>query len=267
MPVFVTGPPRSTHLIMPVHPAKLIVMLIVMVHSGLAMAQGRGSFLKKSSSTTEQVENRGEFIIVSGGPALRKWENLREENEQHDRWWGNFIRAARARIQQLQQQHGAGYPITWLVYRPGYVTRSEEDGQPLISWIESVRDKYKINLVWLETGRDIIRHINSGKDRKRVKIVGFEYYGHSNQYAFMMDYSNDILGASTSWLHEKDLQDIQPSAFSGKAKCRSYGCKTGESMSAKWRAATGVRMWGAKGKTDYSNPLKPTLSPGGYWKR
>jgi len=252
---------------MPVHPAKIIVLLAVIIHSSLAMAQERGALFKKSFKAKKQVETQEEFIIISGGPALRKWEDMREENEQHDRWWGNFIRSARARIQQLQKRYGPEYPITWLVYRPGYVTRSEEDSQPLISWIESVREKYKIQLVWLETGKDIIRHINSGKDRKRIKIVGFEYYGHSNQYAFMMDYSNDILGASTSWLHENDLQEIQPSAFSSKAKCRSYGCKTGESMSAKWYAAIGIRMWGAKGKTDYSNPLKPTLSPGGYWKR
>jgi hypothetical protein len=129
-----------------------------------------------------------------------------------------------------------------------------------------VRDKYNVKLIWLNTGRDIISHINTGRDRQRIKVIGFEYYGHSNQYAFMMDYSNDIMGASTAWLHEKELQAIQRSAFSRRAKCRSYGCKTGESMSATWRAATGVRMWGAQGKTDYSNPLKPTLSPGGSWK-
>ena len=251
---------------MPVHPGKRTTVIVAMLFSCMVVAEGKGTFLKRLSKDRDKIKATGEFIIVSGGPALRKWEDLRQENEQHDRWWGNFIRAARARIEELQKQHGPDYPLTWLVYRPGYASRAGEDGQPLIEWIESVRDKYKVNLIWLETGRDIISHINSGMDRKRVKITGFEYYGHSNQHAFMMDYSNEIMGASTSWLHEKDLQVIHPSAFSRRAKCRSYGCKTGESMSAKWRAATGVRMWGAKGKTDYTNPLKPTLSPGGYWK-
>ncbi len=253
---------------MPIHTRTLKPMLAAMLIGCIAVAEGSGALFKRAASKPrDKVQAKGEFIIVSGGPALRKWEDLREEPEQHDRWWGNFIRAARARIENLQKQHGPDYPVTWLVYRPGYVTRAGEDGQPLIGWIESVRDKYKVKLIWLNTGRDIIRYLNTGMDRKRIQVIGFEYYGHSNQHAFLMDYSNEIMGASTSWLHEKDLHKIHSSVFSRRAKCRSYGCKTGESMSAKWRAATGVRMWGAKGKTDYSNPLKPTLSPGGSWKR
>ncbi len=252
---------------MPVHPGKRTTVIVAMLFSCMVVAEGKGTFLKRLSKDRDKIKATGEFIIVSGGPALRKWEDLRQETEQHDRWWGNFIRAARARIEELQKRHGSDYPITWLVYRPGYVSRADEDGQPLISWIESVRDKYKVKLIWLNTGMDIINHINTGGDRRQKKVIGFEYYGHSNQHAFMMDYSNDIMGASTAWLHEKDLQKIRPAVFSRRAKCRSYGCKTGESMSANWRAATGVRMWGAKGKTDYSNPLKPTLSPGGSWKR
>ena len=208
----------------------------------------------------------GEYLIVSGGPALRKWEDLRQANHQHDRWWGNFIRPARARIQELQKEHGKGVNITWLVYRPAYVARATEDGEPQVSWIESVRDKYGVRLVWINSGTDIIRHINSGQNRRRAKIKVFEYYGHSNKYAFMMDYSNDISGASRAWLHERDLRGIKRSAFHRDAKCRSYGCHTGESMSQRWKEATGVRMWGAVGKTTYENPLKPVISPGGYWK-
>ena len=34
---------------------------------------------------------------------------------------------------------------------------------------------------------------------------------------------------------------------------KSWGCHTGESMSAKFKAATGQRMIGAIGRTDYSN--------------
>lgn len=218
-----------------------------------------------STATTKRAPN-GEFVILSGGPALRKWENLRIKPDQHDRWWGNFIRPARARIQALQKEHGKNVQIAWLVYRPGYETRATEQGEPLISWIESVRDKYGIRLVWIDSGADVIRYINSGQSRRRTKVVSFDYYGHSNRHAFMMDYSNGVMGASTAWLHENDLRGIKRSAIARDAECRSYGCHTGESMSAKWRTATGVRMWGAKGKTDYSNPLNPVVSPGGYWK-
>ena len=44
-----------------------------------------------------------EFIICSGGPALRQWEDLRQTGQQHDRWWGNFVRTARVRMQEIQK--------------------------------------------------------------------------------------------------------------------------------------------------------------------
>ena len=68
----------------------------------------------------------GEYIIVSGGPALREWEDLRKKIEQHDRWWGNFIRSAKFRMTELFQKHGSRLNVTWLVYRPAYVRRSTE---------------------------------------------------------------------------------------------------------------------------------------------
>ena len=232
----------------------------------LALASDEASAALFGGSSSRDKGPSGEFVILSGGPALRKWENLRRPSHRHDRWWGNFIRPARARIQELQALHGKDVNIAWLVYRKGYVTRATEDGQPLISWIESVRDKYKIKLIWIEDGDDVINYLNRGQNRRRTKVRMFEYYGHSNRHAFMFDYSNRISGASISYLHENELSGIKRSAFARGAECRSYGCHTGESMSAKWRSATGVRMWGAQGNTDYSNPLKPVISPGGYWK-
>jgi hypothetical protein len=227
------------------------------------MAAGDAQALFGSGSS----KDKGEYIILSGGPALRQWENLRQESQRHDRWWGNFIRPARVRIEQLQKQHGSAKLITWLVYRPCYESRATEDGKPLISWIESVRDKYGIRLVWINSGADVVNYINSGLNRSKTKVSGFVYYGHSNRHAFMMDYSNDISGASTAWLHEVDLQKLKRSSFTRRADCRSYGCHTGESMSAKWRKATGTKLWGATGKTDYSDPTNPSLSPGAKWTR
>ena len=55
---------------------------------------------------------QSEYIIVSGGPALRQWENLRKQGEQHDRWWGNFVRTARVRIEEVKKQEPLGTIIT-----------------------------------------------------------------------------------------------------------------------------------------------------------
>jgi len=210
-----------------------------------------------------------EFIIVSGGPSLQEWEQYRQEGHRHDRWWGNFIRTARIRIQQMQKVFGDRANITWLVYRPGYDTRSTEDGEPLISHIESVRDKYGVRLIWFNTGQDVINYLNAGQNRRQVKIGGFEYFGHSNKYCFAFDYSNEILGASKSYLHQRDLKKLKRGIFSRKAYCKSWGCHSGESFSSAFKKATGIRMIGAIGKTDYSDTWKqilPTISTsGGRW--
>lgn len=237
----------------PTHSSLLIAIgFVISLWSGIASAQS-------------------EFIIVSGGPALRQWENLRKQGEQHDRWWGNFVRTARVRIEEVKKQAPPGTIITWLVYRDAYLRRAGEDKQPLTSHVESVRDKYGIRLVWFRSGDDVINYINSGMSRGSTKISGFEYFGHSNKFCFMFDYSSDIYGVSSSFLHEGDLRRIHRGAFARNAHCQSWGCHTGESMSALWKKATGVPMIGAFGKTDYSDMHLRNwhvgLSVGAHWRR
>ena len=215
-----------------------------------------------------------EYIICSGGPALRKWEDLRVSNMQHDRWWGNFVRTARVRMQELQRTQPKGTLITWLVYRDAYLRRAAEDHDPLTAHCESVRDTYKVNLVWFRTGDDVINHINQGGgpvSRKNIKISGFEYFGHSNKHCILFDYSSDVYAASTAWLHETDLHRLNRGAFARKAYCQSWGCHTGESMSKAWKKSTGVPMIGAVGKTDYSfmhlRNWAVALAEGARWTR
>jgi len=43
------------------------------------------------------------------------------------------------------------------------------------------------------------------------------------------------------------------SAFASNAYIQSWGCHTGEAMSAQWKKATGLWMIGANGKTDYTD--------------
>ena len=221
-------------------------------------------------NVSAKLDPNDEYIIVSGGPALRGWEDFRREAHRHDLWWGNFVRAARIRMQLLQKATKGEIKITWLVYRQGYETRAREDGEPLISHIESVRDKYGVNLVWYDNGDDIINYVNSGKNRKQVKVSGFEYFGHSNKYCFALDYSNEVLGACKAFLHQKDLSKMKRSSFARGAYAKSWGCHSGEAFTDEFKRATGVKMIGAIGKTDYSECYKQTLpfvSPGGRWTR
>ena len=217
---------------------------------------------------TAKAEVEREYILVSGGPSLHEWEKFKAE--PHDRWWGNFIRAARVRIQEIQSKLGQGATITWLVHKPSYLRRaSRQDKQDLIANIVSVRDKYGVKLVWFDEGDELIEYLNAGQPRDRVKIANFEYYGHSNRACWMFDYSNEIDSGSKSWLHENDLGRVQRDTFTRDVFIKSWSCHTGESMSKKWKRATGKRMIGAIGKTDYSyghlRNWTPTLSKGARW--
>ena len=236
---------------------KRLFLLVALVGASLAAASG---------SALAQVQK--EYILVSGGPSLIEWEKFKAT--PHDVWWGNFIRAARVRIEQIRKDQGPEALITWLVYKPGYVRRSQrQDKADLISNIISVRDKYHVNLVWITSGKDLIDYLNAGRPRDQVKIANFEYFGHSNRACFMFDYSNEIDSASKSWLHESQLSAIHRGLFTRDAFVKSWSCHTGEEMSKFWRQATGKRMIGAIGKTNYADGhLRgwiPALSEDSRW--
>lgn len=213
-----------------------------------------------AGAASQPVEK--EYIILSGGPSLIEWEKYK--TVPHDHWWGNFIRTARVRIEELRTQLGSDAKITWLVYKPGYVTRGEQEKQDLIANINSVRDKYHLNLVYFERSNantsEVIDYLNSGQPRDAVKIADFEYFGHSNKACWLFDYSNNIDSASKSYLHEMMFKKLNRGIFAKDAFVKSWGCHTAESMSQKFRDATRVKMWGAIGKTDYSQGFVPQLA-------
>ncbi|HEX8489522.1 MAG TPA: hypothetical protein VF626_00765 [Chthoniobacterales bacterium] len=205
----------------------------------------------------------GEYIILVGGPSLMQWEKYKKQ--PHDHWWANFVRAGRIRTEQIRAQNPDAM-ITWLVYKQGYVDRAVQEKQDLLSHIGSVRDKYNLKLIYFDKGTEVIDYLNNGQPRDRVKIVNFEFFGHSNAKCFMFDYSSNIESACKSWLHEGELTKIRRGIFARNAVIKSYGCHTGESMSKKWLAAIGIPMWGVIGKTQYMMDELPVLSSkNGKW--
>src|SRR5437016_338957 len=147
-----------------------------------------------------------EWILLVGGPSMHQWEQYK--TQPHDHWWANFVHAARLRTEQLRAQLGPDAKITWLVYKQGYLDRATQEHQDLIAHIQTVRDKYNLNLVWFSDGGGVINYLNAGENRDRLKIAGLEYFGHSNKACFMFDYSNNIDSACKSWLHETELHKI-----------------------------------------------------------
>lgn len=188
-------------------------------------------------------------VILTGGPALRKWEDLRVPADRHDRWWANFIRASTLRMVEIRKAYGANARIVWIVHRDGYRTRSSEDGKPYTTWIADLARKRNVTLKWFDSQGGMISAINS---MPRGSVQTFDFFGHSNKYAFMLDYGNDIMAASTIWLHQNDLGQIKGSIFAKNAYCKSWGCHTAESMSKVWKRKLGVPLEGAHGPTDYT---------------
>ena len=116
-----------------------------------------------------------EHVIVTGGPALRKWENYRVTDDQHDRFWGNFVRASTLRMVEIRKAYGSNAPIVWMVYQPAYQARGREDGKPYTSWISDLAAKRSVTLVWVNSGGGLISSINS---RPRGSVETFDYFGH-----------------------------------------------------------------------------------------
>ncbi len=204
--------------------------------------------------------SHAEHLIVCGGPALRKWENYRVQDDQHDRWWGNFVRASTLRMAEIRLAYGKEAPLVWLVYRPGFEARGREDGKPYTSWIAEQAAKRSATLIWFNSGGDFINQFNS---RPRGAVQTFDYFGHSNKYAFMFDYGTDIMAVSTDLLHERDIPRLKSSIFAPNAYCKSWGCHTGQSMSAVWKRHMGTILEGANGKTVY-NDVGQGIMPIGY---
>ena len=126
---------------------------------------------------------QGEYIVLVGGPSLHIWEQYKGPIA-HDHWWANFIHSARVRTEQLRAQLGPNAMITWLVYKPGYIDRGKQEKQDLIANINSVRDKFHLNLVYFDRGGDVINYLNNGQPRDQLKISGFEYLRTLEQGVF-----------------------------------------------------------------------------------
>lgn len=152
------------------------------------------------------------------------------------------------RMDEIRRDYGAQAAITWMVYRPAYDLRGREDRKNYLDMIQAQANKRSASLVWINSGSDLIRALNT---MKRHSIITFDYFGHSNKHCFCLDYGAEIIATSTQWLHERDLGRIKSSVFHRHAHCRSWGCHTGESMSAVWKSKLGITLEGARGKTDY----------------
>ena len=205
------------------------------------------------------AQQTGEYIVLTGGPALRFMEHGKGA-VSHDVYWFNFVDASVIRWQQLEAVAPPGSVMTWLIYRPSYASRSRELGLDLLAQLEAKAQKLNVRLVFFDNTPQLISYFNKGLDRDKTKIVSFDYFGHSNKACFLFDYSNTIDTMSIAYLHVKDLRRIDSDDFSRHAQCKSWGCHSGEMYSQWWKNQFDVALTGAIGKTDFSHGGLPVLS-------
>ncbi|MEM6885416.1 MAG: hypothetical protein AAF571_10320 [Verrucomicrobiota bacterium] len=211
------------------------------------------------------VQAANERIFISGGPSLRVFE--RHKPAPHDRFWGNFITSGVARYQEIKGNIGED-SFTWLIHRPGYERRGEEIGYDLIQEIKNMVEPTGAKIIWFHTRDELVDYLNTGNNRSKTKISHLEYFGHSNRLNWCFDYSNQLDGMvqENMCLHIRHLSQIKKGLFTKKAFTKSWGCHSGESYSEAWHRATGARMWGAIGKTNYASGGVPKLSTSaGEW--
>ncbi len=208
-----------------------------------------------------------DIVLISGGPALRSFEKFRTAS--HDKYWGNFIDAAVSRAKELKSGLKPGDPIVWLVFRPSYLRRTEEDQQDYLKILEERGQIVGIAPIYFDNKDQLFALLRRDGSKDKPKISRLEYFGHSNKKCWMFDYSNRVDGGALEplVLHVDDLDNISGSSFTSDAECVSYGCHSGEEFSQRWRMIVGRPMVGAVGKTDYSDGGIPKLSTGkgGSW--
>jgi len=200
-----------------------------------------------------------EAIVLTGGPALRFMEHGKGD-VSHDVYWFNFVDASVIRCRELKSKATPGEQVTWMIYRPAYAARGKEMGVDLVGQLVAKAKQLGVVLKWFDTKEELIAYLNKGFDRSKVKIVDFDYFGHSNKACFLFDYSNAIDTMSIVWLHVKDLRLIDSGIFAKDATCKSWGCHSGELYSREWKSHFDVPMTGAKGKTDFAHGGLPELS-------
>ena len=182
----------------------------------------------------ERAYGQEEYVIASGGPALRAWEEYRGPGDQHDRYWGNFIRAARIRIDQLRAEHGPALNVTWLVYRPSYESREREDvaKRPqylcTLAEISTLAAERKVRLVWFRDTAFLIGYLNDFRVMMICSLVLIPLL-------FLM--RRPALIAARSPRYTAAWDELRKAARSPRPRLRSSWCGRSWARTSAWRRA------------------------------
>ena len=172
-------------------------------------------------ATASAGAQQREYILLVGGPSLHVWEQYKGPIA-HDHWWANFVHSARVRTEQLRVQLGPDAMITWLVYKPGYIDRGRQEKQNLIANINSVRDKFHLNLIYFAPRRRRDRLSEQWAAARSDQNFRAQFFGHSNKACFLFDYSN-VSTALQSVAARNRIEEDRPTRFRARRLCKKLG--------------------------------------------
>jgi hypothetical protein len=219
-------------------------------------------------------------VIIVGGVSVN-------DVRHHDRSPFNFLNAGARKA----KTYSAG-GVRVILYTTSYEIRAlnQEKESPLVDrnkldmWVnpafgggQRVRDtQYFIKI--METAATgigfTLTKISSAGDLSEVlqrclHIETLDYFGHSNQDFFFLDYSSDGRGLALVKWGLDDARKVSPSVFDPSATFSSFGCHQGDAagLAEKLRAEWKIKTIGSEGNTDFESVVGSEWCPAtaGHW--
>ncbi|MBN2736492.1 MAG: DUF4157 domain-containing protein [Spirochaetales bacterium] len=232
---------------------------------------------------SRSAATQGEIVIMSGGPT----SHLKDPD--HDANPVNFLTTARVRIENyIQSAFGNRSLMTpqdrivWVIMRPPYIYRAEEDGKPgneyldliharmprLQSFWDSMKEgseaasdssistgEAAISVHFVDTEEAFINFMNQGSasvdGERALPVKRFEYFGHGapGQLMFMHNWDHKVRqGSGDVAFSTGDISKLDPDAFAEDAEFRSWACNTATPMGSTsgWTFGRGTLGKGAR---------------------
>lgn len=160
-------------------------------------------------------------LVICGGPALKKWDDLRPTHERCLLPPRCFVNAAAYDAGKLSSQKDAN--VTFLVYRDSFLRRSLDEKVTYTQEIEVFIAKHKnLKLVWFRSGQELSNYLSS------ITPVDFVYYyGYATPNVLVFDYESEISRGSTAWLSIDAFFQAAKGALKEKGVCQLFPAFTG----------------------------------------
>lgn len=224
------------------------------------------------------------WVVLSGGPGLLDVK----DKEAHDRGWSNYVDPILLRAKQGNLPLAKKEELWWLIYKPAYVARWEDDAKrganstkhidshatDYVSHLEVRASEHGWNLIWLAEALDVWKAF--AKIKKKLSRVW--YYGHARDdlwlaldhnaaHVAVMPNSKAVLTRSSIDAKFKKHFSDAPKKYDENRSSKFFGCNT-EKFACKWATELGLFSEGAQGKVDFETVHKTGevgLSTGCTW--